>query len=287
MSGNDLHILTFDLEEWFHLLDNASTRTDTDWAKYDGRILRNHSLILELLDHHNQKATFFCLGWVAKKYPGVIRNIAQQGHEIATHSHMHQLVYEQTPDHFRNDIEYSIKVLEDCVGEKVRAFRAPGFSIGRADQWALEILIDLGIEIDCSVFPAKRAHGGFSAYGSSEPAIIDIQGRRIKEFPINTYPFIHQEIVFSGGGYFRLFPYRAIKHMMNKSPYVMTYFHPRDFDDAQPVIPELSIVRRFKSYYGLKAAHGKLDKLLADFHMVDLRTADAHVMWDKVRIISL
>jgi hypothetical protein len=173
------------------------------------------------------------------------------------------------------------------IGKKVRAYRAPGFSLMQENRWVFEELIKNGIEMDCSVFPAKRAHGGFEEFGYAEPAYIEINGARIKEFPINIYPVFGRNIIFSGGGYFRLIPYPLMKHFMNNSTYVMTYLHPRDFDAKQPMIEGLSAFRRFKSYVGLKGSMDKLDRLLYDFDFIDLNEANKSIDWSKSKTITL
>ena len=282
-----MNILSFDIEEWFHILDNDSTKTETEWSVYEKRLDRNIEQIFYLLDQYNQKATFFCLGWVAREYPNVIRRIHGHGYEIATHSDLHQLAYEQHRNDFTQDIKRSIGSIEDITGVKVRAYRAPGFSLKERNKWVFEVLVENGIEIDCSIFPAKRAHGGFATFGHAQPAWIEMGGIRLKEFPINLYSVVGQSIIFSGGGYFRLLPYSIIAHMMHESDYVMTYFHPRDFDRNQPVIEQLSILRKFKSYYGLGKAYKKLERLLKNFNFIDLDTADRQIDWDKATVIQL
>jgi len=282
-----MRILTFDLEEWFHLLDNESTKTEKEWSKYESRLPDNVKNILELLKNHNLTATFFCLGWAARTYPQILKKIDDLGFEIASHSDRHQLAYEQNRSSFQNDLEESIKAIEDITGKKPRAYRAPGFSFKAENKWVFEVLIECGFEIDCSIFPAKRAHGGFEQFGSAEPVFIEVNGLRIKEFPINLYSFGGKNIIFSGGGYFRLFPYWIIRRLTAQSDYVMTYFHPRDFDADQPLIKDLSLIRKFKSYYGLKGALEKLNKMLEDFHFIDLREADRLYDWEQAKVIRL
>ena len=282
-----MNILTFDIEEWFHILDNNSTKTEVDWAKYPSRIHENMERIFQLLEETNQQATFFCLGWVARKHPDIIRAISNRGFEIATHSDLHQLAYEQSRSEFKNDLETSIKALEDITGKKIRAYRAPGFSIKQENKWVFEVLIENGIEVDCSVFPAKRSHGGFEQFGVAEPCWIDIDGHRLKEFPINTVNGLGKSLIFSGGGYFRLIPYPILQQLTKRSNYVMTYFHPRDFDANQPIIEELSRLRKFKSYYGLSGCLDKLKELMTDFPFIDLATAEQLVNWDQAKIVKL
>lgn len=282
-----MNILTFDIEEWFHILDNDSTKSEKEWSKYEYRLEANMERIFELLDKKNQKATFFCLGWVAREFPQILKKINKFGFEIATHSNRHQLAYEQSKQEFKLDLERSIKSIEDVIGKKVRSYRAPGFSVKEENKWVFEELVKQGIEIDCSVFPAKRSHGGLESYGHAKPSIINFEGFELKEFPINTLKVYGRNLIFSGGGYFRLFPYWLIKSMMKRSEYVMTYFHPRDFDADQPIIKDLSIARKFKSYIGLSSAFKKLEYLISDFEFIDLATADGNINWERVKKITL
>lgn len=285
LSGN-MHILTFDVEEWFHLLDNDSTRTESQWSRYERRLEQNMERILRMLDKKQLKATFFCLGWVAREYPHVLRSIVAHGHELASHSDRHQLIYEQNPMEFRDDLRRSVYELENITGRKITAYRAPGFSLMDEHGWVFEALAEHGIEVDCSVFPAVRAHGGFSSFGAARPVWVESGGVRLKEFPINLFPLAGRQFMFSGGGYFRLLPYPVISYMMRRSEYVMTYFHPRDFDASQPVIGGLSWVRRFKSYYGLSGAFGKLERLVSDYEFCDLASAVAAYDWPGADVIT-
>lgn len=281
-----MRILTFDIEEWFHILDNQSTKTEKEWANYESRIHQNMDRIFKLLEDSGASATFFCLGWVAKKYPDVIKRIDDMGYGIGTHSHMHQLAYEMTQNEFEEDLKISISLLEDITGKKVKSYRAPGFSIKESNLWALESLSKFGIEYDCSVFPASRAHGGISGFKEDKPCIIDYKGIRIKEFPINTTQILSKKMIFSGGGYFRLFPYSWIRRASAKEDYIMTYFHPRDFDADQPIIEDLSLTRKFKSYYGIKNCENKLKKWLGEYEFIDLETAIDKIDWDKVNVVK-
>jgi hypothetical protein len=174
------------------------------------------------------------------------------------------------------------------TGEKINAFRAPGFSITENNTWALDILAELGFEYDCSLFPAAHDYGGFKSYGKAEPAILQLsEGKQLKEFPINIHSLFGKAIVFSGGGFFRLFPYPVIKKWAQQTPYLMTYFHPRDFDPGQPMIKSLPLARKFKSYVGLKKSFGKFQQLLDDFDFIDLREADRQINWTKARTITI
>ena len=282
-----MKILTFDIEEWFHLLDNDSTKSIKQWSNFDSRIQIGMDIIYDILEKTEKSATFFVVAWMAEKYPEIIREISDRGFEVGSHTHLHQLAYEQDRKVFYNDVEKSIKTLEDCTGKKVSSFRAPGFSITKNNKWAFEVLHELGITKDSSVFPAGRAHGGLPSFGSSIPSIVDYNGIKLKEFPINTHTILGKPFIFSGGGYFRLLPYKIIKNFTLQSHYVMTYFHPRDFDVDQPIVPGLSLSRRFKSYVGLKTCKPKLEKWLSDFDFIDMNTADKIINWEKVPIVKL
>jgi polysaccharide deacetylase family protein (PEP-CTERM system associated) len=282
-----MNILTFDIEEWFHLLDNDSTKTEAQWSNYESRIHKNMETIYNIIESSNSKASFFVVGWIAEKYPEVVREINRRGYEIGSHTHLHQLVYEQDRNTFYKDVDRSIKTIEDCIGSKVSMFRAPGFSITEENKWAFEVLHELGIEIDCSVFPASRSHGGLSSFGAPKPSVINYNGVEIKELPINYTSILSKPVIFSGGGYFRLFPYPLIKKWTQSSDYVMTYFHPRDFDAGQPLIQDLSKARKFKSYVGIKGAEKKLDRWLQDFEFIDIETADKQIDWGKVPMVKL
>lgn len=282
-----MNILTFDTEEWFHLLDNDSTKSESQWDNFEVRIYDNVDRILQILDDTDTKATFFIIGWVAKRYPDLVKRIAQK-YEIGSHTMNHQLVWQQTRDEFREDVYASKALLEDITGKCVNCFRAPGFSIRSTEVWAFDILAELGITTDCSIFPAVHAHGGMPEYNGYGPTIIERNGLELKEFPI-TYKMIgNKNLIFSGGGYFRFFPYRLIKKWTEEqSDYLMSYIHPRDLDAGQPVIQDLSLLRRFRSYYGLKSAEAKLRQWLTDFDFVDLKTADSLIDWNTIDKINL
>jgi polysaccharide deacetylase family protein (PEP-CTERM system associated) len=277
-----MNILTFDIEEWFHILDHEATDSSARWDGFESRIRSNIGALLSFLGERDQKATFFCLGWVAERYPEVIRQIDGLGFEIGTHSDLHQLVYRQGKDAFRADLERSVKRLEDLTGKRVRAYRAPGFSITPETPWAFDVLMECGIEIDCSIFTARRAHGGYPGFPCTGPCYIERGGNRIKEFPVCPYSIGPVNVIFSGGGYLRLMPYPAIRFMMRRSRYVMVYLHYRDFDYGQRMIKELPLHRKFKSYVGIKGAFAKLERLISDFHFIDLAAADAATDWVAV-----
>jgi len=279
-----MNILTFDIEDWFHC-DFISDKIT--WTNYETRIYSSVDLILQHLSDQNLKGTFLVLGWIAEKYPDVVKKIFDLGHEVGCHSYYHELVYKMTPEEFFTDTESAIKRIEDIIGEKVIIYRAPAFSITEKTPWAFEVLAELGIKYDCSIFPSTHDYGGFPSFGTGKPTIINVNGIHIKEFPMNTVKIFNKDIVFSGGGFFRLFPYILIKKWTTDSSYVMSYIHPRDFDFEQPILPHLPLIRKFKSYYGLKGSFQKYKRWTADFKTYSLLEASKLVDWSKVKIISL
>ena len=282
-----MNLLTFDIEEWFHLLDCDATRTENEWKNYEVRIYDNVERLFQVLEDTHTKATFFIIGWIAKTYPDLVKRIAEH-YQIGCHTMNHQLVWQQTPEEFRTDVEKGTKMLEDITGKKVECFRAPGFSIRESEAWAFEILADLGILYDCTVFPAPHGHGGMPSYPKAAPGIIEYKGIQMKEFPVGFKTIAGKHLMFSGGGYFRLFPYPLIKKWTEESDeYLLSYIHPRDLDAGQPMIKSLPVTRKFKSYYGLKGAEQKLRRWLTDFQFIDIETANQIFDWTKTQRIKL
>ena len=282
-----MKILSFDIEDWFHILDNPETSSPSSWEKMPTRLEATLDRILSLLDDTNQQATFFCLGWIAEKYPNLIKKILDNGYHLATHSHTHQLAYNQSKKEFEEDLLRSIDTLQQLSGNKINTYRAPGFSITSKNLWAFEVLHRLGIENDCSVFPARRAHGGIPEYRIAYPSLIKYKGFTLNSFPINTTKLLGKDIVYSGGGYFRLLPLWYLKRKFAKDNYIMTYFHPRDFDPQQPMVPGLGIARKFKSYVGLSRAYSKLKALLNEYKFVSVDMAAKTIKWDSTEEVIL
>ena len=280
-----LRVLTFDLEEWFHLLDYDATRTEEQWGRFEVRIYENTERLLRILEDTGSRATFFVIGWIARTYPDLVRRIAEK-YPVGSHTENHQLVWQQTPEQFRADVRSSLHRLEDITGRKVNAFRAPGFSIRPAEKWAFEILSEEGITVDSSVFPARASHGGWPGFPAEGPSIIQGNGFAIKEFPVSVKHLAGRPFAFSGGGYFRLCPYPLLRRWTREhSDYSLTYVHPRDLDPGQPMLSGLSLLRRFKSYYGLDHAERKLRSYLTDFTFIDLSTALRSVDWDHAPFV--
>jgi polysaccharide deacetylase family protein (PEP-CTERM system associated) len=282
-----MKILTFDFEDWFHLLDNEATASVAGWKNFPSRLGKGMHALLNMLDRHDQKATFFILGWVADNYPSLVKEISARGHHIGSHSYSHQLVYRQTPQEFRDDLAKSKDIIEGIIGRPIDSYRAPGFSIVSESLWAFEIIADLGFKLDSSVFPAARSHGGIVEFPYAEPCIGLLGSSDLRLFPLNSRQVFGKSFVYSGGGYFRLCPEFLLKYWFKRDNYVMTYFHPRDFDPDQPVAPGLGYFRYFKSYVGLSGALHKLEKLIRHHEFVALDDADRLVDWSKAKTVNL
>jgi polysaccharide deacetylase family protein (PEP-CTERM system associated) len=282
-----MHILSFDIEEWFHLLEHDAVRSEKSWSGFQRKLPHMLARILQMLADTNAKATFFCLGWVAREYPELVRQIDQAGHEIGSHSDLHTLIFEQTREEFCDELRRSKQSLEHVIGRRVRAFRAPGFSLTPSCAWAFEVLVEEGFEVDCSIFPARRAHGGFPDFASAHPLRIKTPAGELKEFPMNTARIAGRDMIFSGGGYFRLLPLPLLQRLWRRSGYTMTYFHPRDFEPDQPYLPGLGPLRRFKSYYGLASAEAKLRAILEEFPFESVAAAERQVDWAAAPVVQL
>jgi polysaccharide deacetylase family protein (PEP-CTERM system associated) len=276
-----MKFLTFDIEDWFHILDHPLTQTPNQWGKFESRVDYGVSIILDLLDQTENKATFFCLGWVGEQYPDVIKKIAARGHHVGSHGYSHQLVYNQNEVEFREDLRLSKSILEDIVGNEINCYRAPGFSILKDTLWAFDVMYEEGIRIDSSVFPTSRSHGGMSNFTVTEPFYLKTnKGSELLEFPINVHKIGSFRFVFSGGGYFRMCPLWLLNSLFKNNPYVMTYFHPRDFDTGQPTIEGLSLFRLFKCYTGIKGCKKKLENVICNNQFKSLDKSDIRNLID-------
>jgi polysaccharide deacetylase family protein (PEP-CTERM system associated) len=283
-----IRILTVDVEDWFHILDNAETMTEAHWSRFPSRVETGTARLLDLFDRHKQKATFIILGYIARNHPEVVREIAGRGHEVATHGDMHQLVYDQTPEAFEADLVTSMEAIAAAGGVTPRAYRAPGFSITSEAPWAFDILARNGVEVDASVYPALRAHGGLPGFPEARPCLIETgSGRRLRAFPMSLGRIGPKSLVCSGGGFFRITPGPLLDRLFARGHHVMTYFHLRDFDPDPPVAPWLSRARRFKSYVGLAGAFNKLDRLLGTLDFVNLGEAEEQIDWTCAPVVTM
>ena len=265
--------LSFDVEEWFHILDLPQSPSPESWDGLPKTVERNTQRLLEILQENGTQATFFVLGWVARRYPELVRSIFAAGHEVASHGDMHCLVYEQGETAFEEDLRRARGTLGDLTGVAPAGYRAPGFSIGSGTPWAFEAIARTGFEYDSSLFPAHRGHGGDPG-GERQPHRISLaSGRHLLEFPMSVVSFGPLRIPFSGGGYLRLFPYAFLRWATRRTNAEHTpvcgYLHPREIDPGHPRL-SMPLQRRFKSYVGLATTESKLRCWLRDFEFLPL-----------------
>jgi len=262
------NILTIDLEDWYQGIE----LTSCEWPKYEDRVERSTRLLLDMLDESGTKATFFVLGYVVEKFPRLVREIAELGHEVGTHGYGHELVYKLNPALFASDLRRSIDCLEQAISRDIRAYRAPYSSITAESIWAIEVLIEHGIEYDSSIFPIRNYRYGISD-APRYPYIIGTQNGSLLEFPISTVKLLGTNFSFAGGFYMRFFPYRLIKwsiQRVNKEGCpAIVYLHPWELD---PDHPRLSLPLRVKlpHYHNLASTERKLSALLKDFDFVPM-----------------
>ena len=286
-----MNILTFDIEEWYLEKEFWGNRISR-YKEFDNYL----DQILGKLDERGYKGTFFCVGGMATEFPDVVKKINEAGHEVGCHSFKHVWLNKMTENELEDDTRIAIDALEQCIGKKVVSYRAPAFSIGQENKYAIEVLAKNGIKRDASIFPAERDFGGFAQFGEKMPTMVFSGSARIKEFPICTTKLLGKEIAYSGGGYFRFFPLSYVKQEMNRSEYAMTYFHIGD------LVPESSKVlskaeyegyfkesgtlknrymRYIKANIGKKNAFGKLLKLIDSQDFVNLEQADKMIDWEN------
>jgi len=257
--------LTIDVEDYFQVSAFAPHIPRSDWAIRECRIERNIDCILAMLDEHDTKATFFTLGWVAERYPNVVRRIVNNGHELASHGYGHERVSDQTPDSFFADINVAKLILEDISGKEVRGYRAPSFSIGEKNLWAFETLEKAGYHYSSSIYPIRHDH-----YGMPNAPRHAHRIGKLLEIPATTLRFFNRNWPASGGGYFRLMPYELSRWMIRRVNSVdqlsaVFYFHPWEIDAGQPRIPGIGAKTRFRHYVNIDRMENRLHRLLADF----------------------
>jgi len=260
-------LLSVDVEEWFHILDLSTAPSRDKWDGLPNRVERNFNRLLEIFSEEKVKATCFFLGYVAKRYPHLVRSAVEFGHEVASHGFHHELAYQLSPWEFLNDAVSSRQLLEDLSGKKVTGYRVAGFSITRDTPWFFDKVVEAGYLYDSSVFPGPRQHGGLE-YPYQGPHVVRSEAGLLTEIPISLCSVLGVRFCFSGGGYLRLFPYRLIRNLVTRTlrqgrP-VTFYTHPRDIDPDQPRIP-MGHVRAFKSYVGLRSTEGKIRQLAREF----------------------
>lgn len=261
--------LTIDFEDWYQGIEIPPS----GWADHEDRIPTSGRTVLAELDRAGARATFFVLGAVAERHPELVREIAAAGHEIATHGWSHTLVYQMTPDTFREELRRSIGLLESLGGRPVLGHRAPFFSITRASLWALDILAEAGIRYDSSIFPVLNYRYGIDG-APRWPHAVETTAGPLTEFPITTWRWMGRNLPVAGGAYFRIFPYAltkaAFRSINGEGHPAVFYLHPWELDPDHPRIP---LPRRISltHYVNLRATAGRLRRLLRDFRFAPMR----------------
>lgn len=263
--------MSIDVEDYFQVAAFDAHIDRDQWDTLECRVERNIERILLLLERRQASATFFTLGWVAERYPAMVRRIVAAGHELASHGYGHDRVSALTADAFREDLLRARGLLEDTGGVAVLGYRAPSFSIGRDNLWAHEVLADTGHRYSSSVYPIAHDH-----YGMPEaPRFAWRTQAGIVEIPPSSLRLLGRNLPASGGGYFRLLPYSISRWSLARINRVdgqpaIFYFHPWEVDPGQPRISQAGLKSRFRHYLNLERTEQRLDRLLTDFR------------WDRV-----
>lgn len=260
---------TVDVEDYFHVAALSDAIKRSDWGNYTPRVENNTRRLLEIFDAHDVHATFFVLGWVAERFPQLVRQIHGQGHEVACHGMSHRMIYDQSVDDFRQETIRSKELLEQTIGAPVEGYRAASYSITKQSLWALDIIIEAGFRYDSSIFPVHHDLYGIPGSERIPHRLKTDSGGAISEFPPSTVRVLGQNIPVGGGGYFRLYPYRLTRYFLRHvndrlgSPF-MFYVHPWEIDADQPRVAA-KLTSRFRHYLNLDKCEMRLEQLLNDF----------------------
>ena len=258
--------LTIDVEDYFQVSALAPYIPREEWPQRPCRVERNVERILLMLEEHRVRATFFTLGWIAERYPQLVRRIAAAGHEVASHGFGHERASDLSRADFSADVRHAKLLLEDISGQEIKGYRAPSFSIGEGNLWAFECLAEAGHQYSSSIYPIRHDHYGMP----DAPRFAHRVQHGLLELPVTTARLLDRNWPASGGGYFRLLPYvlsRWLLRQVNErdgQPAIF-YFHPWEIDAGQPRIPGLTVKTRFRLYVNLPRTEGRLRRLLTDF----------------------
>jgi polysaccharide deacetylase family protein (PEP-CTERM system associated) len=272
-----LNALTVDVEDYFQVSAFESVVPRARWNEYESRVVASTHRILDILARHGVRGTFFVLGWVARQFPELVREIHLAGHELGSHSYWHRLVYRLTPEEFRQDLRDSVAAIEEATGERVTAYRAPSFSITAQSLWALDILAEEGFNYDSSIYPIHHDRYGIPG---ADPYMHRCATRTgsLWEFPAAVCRVGRFNVPVSGGGYFRLYPLAlttwALRRLneSEQQPF-MVYVHPWEFDPEQPRIRSGSLRTRFRHYVNLRTTEAKFEALVQRFRFAPMREA--------------
>lgn len=272
------HAMTIDVEEFFQVSAFKDVVSQEQWSSQPSRVVQSTEKLLSLFESQQIKATFFILGWVADKHPGLVRQINEAGHEIASHGYSHQLIYGQDQTTFRDETLRSKDILESIINKPVIGYRAASYSITKKSLWALDILADLGFKWDSSIFPVYHDNYGIPDTPSDPYTIRTLSGKSLVEFPITSAKKFGLSIPAAGGGYFRQFPYALFKHLFNSAsnnnsnPRIF-YLHPWEVDPDQPRFNSASWFSRYRHYTNLHRCEDRLKKLISDFNFSTLSSS--------------
>lgn len=270
-----VNAMTVDVEDYFHVAALAKSIDRSKWHEMEYRVEASTTRLLDLFESTNIKATFFVLGWVARRSPDLIREIARRGHEVASHGMSHKLVFNQTPQEFADETYESKALLEDIVGTHVLGYRASTYSITHRSLWALDILKEAGFIYDSSIFPIRHDVYGIPDAPQVPSRIQTPKGASIVEFPMSTAPMFGMRLPVSGGGYFRLLPYsltrsglRKLNHSLGR-PFIF-YLHPWEIDPQQPRV-RTKMLSKLRHYTNLDKCEGRLRRLIDEFRFAPVR----------------
>ncbi|MBM9616723.1 DUF3473 domain-containing protein [Desulfobulbus rhabdoformis] len=261
-----INYLSIDVEDYFQVSAFENVIKSKKWETMEQRIEKNMETILNILHEHSVHATFFVVGWVAQKYPLLVKKINQQGHALGCHSYWHRKVYDLTQDEFREDTQKTKDILEDIIGQPIYGYRAPSYSVTKESLWAIDILKELGFRYDSSIFPIHHDRYGIP----DAPRFPYYHANGLLEYPLSTLALCGQRLPIAGGGYFRLFPYRFSRWALKKinrqegKPFVF-YLHPWEVDPDQPRVHAASNLSKFRHYNQLHKTKSRFTQLLQDF----------------------
>ena len=262
------NVMTVDVEDYFHVSVFDGVVPRSRWATLESRVQGNTERLLDIFDEHEVRATFFVLGWVADRCPGLVRTISGRGHEIASHGYSHRLIYDQTRDAFRQDVRRAKGLLEAASGAAVLGYRAPSYSITPRSLWALDVLIEEGYRYDASIFPIRHDRYGIPL-SPRHPYLLRRQAGDLLEAPASTARVGPLNVPIAGGGYFRILPYAWTRlgiRRVNRSERrpVIFYLHPWEIDPDQPRL-RVGLLSRFRHYRNLARTEPRLRRLLSEF----------------------
>ena len=274
MYNASLCLLSIDVEDWFHLIGAGldyqfigQTGGVESWGKFPSRVEQNTYWILDKLDERNVKGTFFILGWIAERFPGLVAEISKRGHEIGSHSYWHKLIPSQTPDQFRTDLRRSLEVIQNIIQVQILGFRASSASI---TDWATDIIGEEGLLYDSSLFPATYhdVYGKLKGVSNDKP--IERLSNGLLEVKLSSLKLFNRQFPWSGGGYFRFLPYRVfsigVRQIIQQKGFFHFYIHPWELDDNPPKLKNLKLFYYYRRYVSIRRPRSRFQTLLKDFH---------------------